>query len=297
MSSDPNEIMERARQQYGWGSGEELENFSAFSNLDKTIQSEIDNPAKKVLATEALVQAVENPAGAAASVAANAMAHVKEYVMEEAKSIEEKRRQEQEEHKKNSVMRKIFPLTTGVLVLFLAVFLVFASSQESEGANSIVEAAEKELEMSDYNIGGDKYKKWYGVDGNWCAMFVSYCADQCGYIEDGTMPKSCAVREMAAWYRKKGQFKLKGNYYPQPGDIVFFQNGMSHVGIVISYDAKSKKITTIEGNTGSSSTNPYHKGSRVKKKTYPLTYAKISGFGHPEYSKFIVAEVKSVTQE
>lgn len=47
----------------------------------------------------------------------------------------------------------------------------------------IVEAAQNELNDADKTVGGYRYKNWYGMDANWCAMFVSYCADKCGFIE------------------------------------------------------------------------------------------------------------------
>ncbi len=82
---------------------------------------------------------------------------------------------------------------------------------EEEGLKIVV-AAEQELESSDLNIGGDKYKKWYGMDDNWCAMFVSWCADQCGYIKDGTMPRTASVANMAQWYMKADLYQKKGKW-------------------------------------------------------------------------------------
>ena len=37
------------------------------------------------------------------------------------------------------------------------------------------------------NVGGEPYWSWYGFGSRveWCACFVSWCADQCGYIETG----------------------------------------------------------------------------------------------------------------
>ena len=41
------------------------------------------------------------------------------------------------------------------------------------------------------NQGGQPYWSWYGFNSRveWCACFVSWCADQCGYIESGLVPK------------------------------------------------------------------------------------------------------------
>jgi len=37
------------------------------------------------------------------------------------------------------------------------------------------------------NEGGQPYWRWYGFESRveWCACFVSRCADQCGYIDSG----------------------------------------------------------------------------------------------------------------
>lgn len=120
-----------------------------------------------------------------------------------------------------------------------------------EKESQIVDIAKKELLISSENIGGEKYKNWYGINGNWCAMFVSYCSNECGYIEKDIMPKSASVLSMSNWYKERGLWKDASEYIPKVGDIIFFQNGMSHVGIVIDYDDSRKIIKTIEGNTGS----------------------------------------------
>ena len=45
--------------------------------------------------------------------------------------------------------------------------------------------------------GGQPYWSWYGFGSRveWCAIFVSWCADQCGYIDAGIVPKfaGCGV--------------------------------------------------------------------------------------------------------
>ena len=41
------------------------------------------------------------------------------------------------------------------------------------------------------NIGGSPYWSWYGFGSRveWCACFESWCANECGYIENGIIPK------------------------------------------------------------------------------------------------------------
>lgn len=178
-----------------------------------------------------------------------------------------------------------FGILISVLICSIGAVLFSLSAQE----NSIVEVAKAEVEVWEDNIGGEKYKEWYGVNGNWCAMFVSWCSDQCGYIDDGIMPKTGSVNSMSLWYKERDQFEYKASgYEPKAGDIIFFQEeGASHTGIVIDYEPETSTVITIEGNTGSSDTDPYHEGSRVKEKRYPLTYSTISGYGLPEYPQNI----------
>lgn len=181
----------------------------------------------------------------------------------------------------------------GVVLVILTAFIppVAAVSVAVSGAEyfssedtTIISVAEWEYAASEDNVGGQKYKNWYGINGDWCAMFVSWCAEQCGYINQGLMPKSASVANMAIWYQREGLWmSQESGYEPQPGDIVFFQEKMSHVGIVVAYDSERKIITTIEGNTGASFTAEYHEGSRVEKKNYPITYIKITGYGIPQY--------------
>ena len=194
-----------------------------------------------------------------------------------------------------------------VIAVVLAVVMIFMSvvsiggtmmmSQNSGGENTgtvctaIADAAENELRDADYTVGGYRYKNWYGMDDNWCAMFVSYCADQCGFIEAGIMPKTASVAAMKQWYINRNQFQSSGSgYEPKAGDIIIFGNGMSHTGIVTGYDPATKTVTTIEGNSGRSSTTPYHKGSHVKEHHYSLSYAKIAGYGTPDYPEETITD-------
>lgn len=172
-----------------------------------------------------------------------------------------------------------------ILVAVISVICGFLGSVDTGiGSRAIVEAAYVELEMAEHNIGGEKYKEWYGLDGDWCAMFVAWCGNECGFIENGTMVKSASVRESKNWYEDKNLYQAKeSGYVPKEGDLVFFLNDMSHIGIVVSYDSSTDQITVIEGNSGSSSTTPYHAGSRVTENVYQRTTRTISGYATPDY--------------
>lgn len=45
------------------------------------------------------------------------------------------------------------------------------------------------------NVGGQPYWSWYGFNSRveWCACFVSWCANECGYIDAGVIPNMQAV--------------------------------------------------------------------------------------------------------
>ena len=103
------------------------------------------------------------------------------------------------------------------------------------------------------NVGGAPYWSWYGFTGRveWCACFVSWCANESGLIEEGLVPKFSYCPTGVQWFKDAGRWKDRG-YVPQPGDIIFFDwqgDGVSdHVGIVESSDGSA--VYTIEGNSG-----------------------------------------------
>ena len=126
------------------------------------------------------------------------------------------------------------------------------------------------------NVGGDKYWKWYGFKSHvaWCTIFVSWCADQCGYVKAGIIPKYSNCRDTMRWFKAKHQYQNK-SYTPAEGDIIWFDwNGdgkADHIGFVESCDGKG--VHTIEGNSG----------NRCRRKTYPKNSYKILGYGIPKY--------------
>ena len=136
------------------------------------------------------------------------------------------------------------------------------------------------------NEGGDKFWKWYGFEEHvhWCACYVSWCANECGYIEKGIIPKFSGCENGIAWFKEKNQWHDRGeSYYPMVGDIIFFdwyddngnQDGTSdHVGIVTRTDIDNRTIYTIEGNT---------RGDICKAKEYAIDSSDILGYGTPMY--------------
>ena len=126
------------------------------------------------------------------------------------------------------------------------------------------------------NIGGAPYWSWWGLDYRveWCAIFVSWCADQCGHLDAGVLPKMEGVRPYVDWFIERGQWQGR-DYEPIPGDIIFFDwesDGLAdHVGIVEKVE--NGLIYTIEGNTG----------DVCAERRYTLGSAPVYGFGLPLY--------------
>jgi hypothetical protein len=90
-------------------------------------------------------------------------------------------------------------------------------------------------------------------DGNatpWCACFVSWCADQCGYIDAGIVPKFSLCSIGVEWFQEKGRFR-HSSYIPSVGDLIFFDwdndGSIEHVGIVVNVE--NGYVNTIEGNS------------------------------------------------
>jgi len=130
------------------------------------------------------------------------------------------------------------------------------------------------------NVGGEPYWSWYGFGSRveWCACFVSWCANECGYIEAGVIPKFAACASQGVpWFQEHGLWQ-DNSYEPRPGDIIFFdwndggQDGQSdHVGIVEKVE--NGRVYTVEGNSGDS----------VRQNSYPIGYYEIYGYGTPAY--------------
>ena len=133
------------------------------------------------------------------------------------------------------------------------------------------------------NVGGEPYWSWYGFGSRveWCACFVSWCANECGYIDTGVIPKFAGCVNGVQWFKDRGQW-MDGSAEPVPGMIIFFdwdnkgssgpQDGLSdHVGIV--QKVENGIVYTVEGNSGDS--------CRVNQ--YTVGHYEILGYGIPQY--------------
>ena len=144
------------------------------------------------------------------------------------------------------------------------------------GDDAIVKAALSQVG----NAGGEPYWSWYGFNSRveWCACFVSWCFNECGYLDTGTAPKFAGCVGGVEWFRSHGQW-ADNTVEPAPGMIVFFDwndpNGASgpqdgeadHVGIVEK--CENGIVYSIEGNSGDA----------CRQNQYPVGYYEILGYG------------------
>ena len=122
------------------------------------------------------------------------------------------------------------------------------------------------------NSGGQKFWSWYGFDSRveWCACFVSWCADQSGLITSGNVPKFSLCRDGVSWFQGKNKWQ-SGGTTPTAGMIIFFDwdhdGNSDHVGIVEK--CEGGRVYTVEGNSS----------DQVRQRNYAMDYASIMGYG------------------
>lgn len=125
------------------------------------------------------------------------------------------------------------------------------------------------------NVGGEPYWSWYGFTEHveWCACFVSWCANKCGYL-DTIIPKFAGCSTGVHWFKARNQWAER-TITPEPGMIIFFDwdgGGVpDHTGIVEK--SENTCVYTIEGNTSDS----------CRRRQYTVGDSQIFGYGIPAY--------------
>ena len=126
------------------------------------------------------------------------------------------------------------------------------------------------------NQGGEPFWSWYGFDSRveWCACFVSWCADQCGYIDSGIIPKYSLCSDGAKWFQNNHQWADR-THEPEAGTIIFFDwegdGTIDHTGLVEK--CENGTVYTVEGNSS----------DECRTRTYTVGSNVIYGYGIPAY--------------
>lgn len=150
----------------------------------------------------------------------------------------------------------------------------------------------RDLHEAGYYQASKNGYEWCEVFNDWCHWIASGKDAKLAQeviFQKGLYGAGCVWS--AKCYRDAGRFFT----YPHAGDQIYFgtKGNETHTGIV--YKVDSSKVYTIEGNTSGAS-GVIANGGGVCKKSYPLSYDKIVGYGRPNYDP--TAEViKAYTQE
>jgi hypothetical protein len=148
-------------------------------------------------------------------------------------------------------------------------------------------ASNKDLDSKTKNVGSRNFTKYglaMGCNGYpWCDAFVDWCFVKA--YGKATAKKllngfSNSTITSASYFKNKKQWHKN----PKVGDQIFFKNSagtICHTGLV--YQVDEKYVYTIEGNT-SMEAGVVANGGGVRKKKYALSYARIAGYGRPDYS-------------
>ena len=193
---------------------------------------------------------------------------------------EEIRREIRRQRKRKLLKRRIISLAVAVAIAagggFLVGNAIGNNRYEKEIKGIVPVAADKpivKVAMSQLgNKGGEPFWSWYGFKDReeWCALFVSWCEDQCGYLKSDAAPKFAIVSDGADWFVLRDQWRLMGDT-PEAGDLIFFDwdqdGGRDHVGIVTA--VVDDKVFTVEGNSS----------DLCRQKRYYLDDPAIYGYG------------------
>lgn len=125
--------------------------------------------------------------------------------------------------------------------------------------------------------GWTKYGQWFEMPNEeWCAMFVSWAANQAG-IPTSVIPKHASTVDGAQRFPGLGG-QLVTPQNASPGDIVYFYypraGRIAHVGIV---EKGGDAVHTIEGNTGANI-------DEVKRQTYQFSDPSLNKIFRPNYA-------------
>lgn len=155
------------------------------------------------------------------------------------------------------------------------------------GAVDITEVAKTQVGYQENSV-GTKYGYWYNtsfVKQPWCAMFVSWCAEQAGISQDVIL-KFASCSAGVRWFKEQNIWHdsayYGGNYTPKKGDIIFYRNNGSanlsdHVGIVLGVNGNY--IHVIEGNATNESCCEFTTNS-----SRTLSNKFVIGYASPDYS-------------
>lgn len=170
-------------------------------------------------------------------------------------------------------------------------------------AQDVVNIALSQLGYTEGRGGGTVFGAWWTktYKGNntyaaWCAMFACWCANQAGVGKGITYGMSSASASgFVSYLRQNGKVETSFATQPKTGDFIFFGNrgSVSHIAIVVMYDAKTNVVTFVGGNqsdTVKKATTTWSSSGRFGKQF-------VMGYARPNYLKVEKTAAPTVTTE
>jgi hypothetical protein len=145
---------------------------------------------------------------------------------------------------------------------------------------SVVDIARTQLGVSEKTGKNDGIPAQRYMRGDalaWCAGFALWCIHQSDsrwrHAFEAQHYKCRRVSGFVDVARENGVLRLREGYDPQPGDVIFFTNATSDVGIAGNHcgvveDVGEGRVRTIEGNTS----------NRVARRDYAVDDKRILGY-------------------
>lgn len=152
-----------------------------------------------------------------------------------------------------------------------------SSSLMGDGSK-ILEIARKEVGYKGGSGYYSKYGAWYGIPyGHWCAMFISWCANEAGVLGDIVL-RGSGCTTLCRQYSERGQVFKPANYTPVTGDQFLVAGSLGgydcdHIGFVDTVSGDS--FLSCEGNYSNSC-------AAVTRK---IKGSDLYGYIHPNYPK------------
>lgn len=114
----------------------------------------------------------------------------------------------------------------------------------------------------------DKYNELastsLGYGESWCAIFVTYCCNEAGLIDDGTYSPASACSSIISYYENKGLYHSFGDGYSvKAGDLVIHPG---HVGIVV--EVNGDEVVVVSGNSSNTVGKATYSNGSITSSTY-----------------------------
>lgn len=156
----------------------------------------------------------------------------------------------------------------------------FSQNAITEPSFCITVIAEGEVGYKETGYNVTKYGEWFGLQDQWCVMFIAWCANQAN-ISTSIIPKEKTTTAMRNFFSPLGRYYSTSSTTttPQVGDIYFkgsSSTSTTHVGIIVKVD--STYIYTVEGNAGANTDS-------VVTDKHRLDASYFVAFARPAYTK------------